>query len=210
MELATIEMPVKDAQRAFEEYRAAVRERHDSEDEAIMRGYRVLAKGQQVLNLPQTLKAGGIATIRVRKNWSSGEWIEVTVPRIAIARANRTTVWTFGVTEEGRCRMQTKRAPHSRNNFDVQRFPDGTFDPGTPDGVWSEPRIRAVVPNVPPRFRPRAGLGNFHVLFEAEWGLDPEPPVDPALLKHIGGDLYAVVAVWNLTELERAVLAGRG
>lgn len=24
-----------------------------------------------------------------------------------------------------------------------------------------------------------------------------------------GGDLYAVVAVWDLTELERAVLAGR-
>src|SRR5438046_3023240 len=36
------------------------------------------------------------------------------------------------------------------------------------------------------------------------------PPEDPALLKHIGGDLYAVVAVWNLTELERAVLSGRG
>jgi hypothetical protein len=36
------------------------------------------------------------------------------------------------------------------------------------------------------------------------------PPEDPALLKHIGGDLYAVLAVWNLTELERAVLSGRG
>lgn len=31
---------------------------------------------------------------------------------------------------------------------------------------------------------------------------------DPALLKHIGGDLWAVVAVWNLTDLEMAVLAG--
>lgn len=45
------------------------------------------------------------------------------------------------------------------------------------------------------------------MLFEAEWR--PEPPKDPALLRHIGGDLYSVVAVWDLTELERAVLAGR-
>lgn len=35
-----------------------------------------------------------------------------------------------------------------------------------------------------------------------------EAPVDPALLKHIGGDLYAVVATWDLTDLERAVLDG--
>lgn len=32
---------------------------------------------------------------------------------------------------------------------------------------------------------------------------------DPALLKHIGGDLYAVLATWDLTELERSVLGGR-
>lgn len=32
MELATIDMPVDAAQAAFEEYRAAVRERHDQED----------------------------------------------------------------------------------------------------------------------------------------------------------------------------------
>jgi hypothetical protein len=40
----------------------------------------------------------------------------------------------------------------------------------------------------------------------------PPAPVDPALLRHIGGDLYAVdlyavVVTWDLTEIERAVLA---
>jgi len=33
------------------------------------------------------------------------------------------------------------------------------------------------------------------------------PPRDPALIRHIRGDLWAVLAVWDLTELERAVLA---
>lgn len=209
MELATIEMPVEDAQQAFEEYRAAVHARHDEEDEQIMRGYKVLAKGQQVLNLPKTLAAGGVDGLRIRRRWIRNEFLDVTVPRLAVARANRTTVWTYGVQDDGRCTMQTKRNPHVNNRFDVMRCPAGTFDAGTGDEWMSEPRIRAVVPNIPPRLRPRTGLGNFHVLFEAEWGLDPEPPVDPALLKHIGGDLYAVIATWDLTDLERAVLAGR-
>lgn len=208
MDLATIDMPTDEAQRLFEEYRAAVRERHDEEDEQIMRGYKILAKGQQVIRLPKTLAAGGVEELTVRKRWGGGS-IDVTLPRLAVARANRTTVWTEGIGESGGCVLQTKRDPHVNNRFDVLRFDTGTFEPGTADEWSSSPRIRAVVPNIPPRLRPRAGLGNFHVLFEAEWGLDPEPPVDPALLRHIGGDLYAVIATWDLTEIERAVLAGR-
>jgi hypothetical protein len=209
MELATIDMPVEEAQSAFEEYRAAVRERHDAEDEAIMRGYRVLARGQQVLRLSHTIRAGGVEDKVFRGRWNSRNTVTVTLPRLAVARANRTEVWTRGVDERGACTMQTKRDPHVNNRVDVVRFADETFEAGTTDEWGSTPRIKAVVPNVPPRLRPRVGLGNFHVLFEAEWGLDPEPPVDPALLRHIGGDLYAVVATWDLTELERAVLSGR-
>ena len=29
------------------------------------------------------------------------------------------------------------------------------------------------------------------------------------LLRHLGGDAYAVLAMWDLTELERLVMAGR-
>jgi hypothetical protein len=32
--------------------------------------------------------------------------------------------------------------------------------------------------------------------------------VDPILLRPIGGDLYAVVAQWDLTEIERTIIAG--
>jgi hypothetical protein len=34
-------------------------------------------------------------------------------------------------------------------------------------------------------------------------------PEDPALIKHIRGDLWSVMAVWDLSELERLVLAQR-
>lgn len=78
---------------------------------------------------------------------------------------------------------------------------------------WDDPyngAFRAMVPHVPPGLRPRHSLDGYATLFEVEeWAKSPAPPRDPALLKHIGGDLYAVLATWDLTELERSVLGGR-
>jgi hypothetical protein len=62
------------------------------------------------------------------------------------------------------------------------------------------------VPPIPPRFRPEA-LDDYFTLFEAEW--QPMPPVDPILLKRIGQTMFVIVAQWNLTAVERAVLEGR-
>jgi hypothetical protein len=64
-----------------------------------------------------------------------------------------------------------------------------------------------MVPTVPPPLRPSRHLDDYYTLWDANWKL--VPPEDPALLQHVGGDLYAVVAVWDLTPLERAVLSNR-
>jgi hypothetical protein len=67
---------------------------------------------------------------------------------------------------------------------------------------------KAIVPLVPIHLRPKRGLANYHILFEAVW--EPLPPSDPMLLRRIGkGDLWLVVAAWDLTEIERAALAAR-
>jgi hypothetical protein len=67
-----------------------------------------------------------------------------------------------------------------------------------------------MVPHIPPGLRPAHHLRNYHILWEAEWHpVAPPAPRDPALLRRIAGDVFAVVAVWELTELERAVLGAR-
>jgi hypothetical protein len=65
----------------------------------------------------------------------------------------------------------------------------------------------AVVPLIPVHLRPRRGMANYHILWEAEW--TKRYPVDPFLLRRFGGDAWLVVAAWDLTDVERAVMAGR-
>jgi hypothetical protein len=70
-----------------------------------------------------------------------------------------------------------------------------------------EEQGKAQVPMIPPRHKPAGHLRAYRVLFEAVW--ERRPPVDPMLLRHVGGPFYVVVAQWDLSPLEQAVLRAR-
>lgn len=210
MELATIKMDRNVARRAFLDYRRAVRERHNDEDAQIMRGYRALAQGKQLIHLRDTIKAGGV-DVKTYRGGRGGE-IVFHVPRLAACRADAKMCYTNGITRRGEVVLTADRKLRElgHNNIkDRTNLPAGTFGEGTSDGWSWAPCLKAIVPNVPPPLRPAHSLSGYTILWEATWSIDPPPPGDPALLKHVGGELYAVVAVWDLTELEQAVLAGR-
>jgi hypothetical protein len=66
----------------------------------------------------------------------------------------------------------------------------------------------AQVPSVPLTLKPKRGLASYFILWEANW--EPEPARDPYLLRRLGrGDLWLVLAHWELTEVERAALSTR-
>lgn len=224
MELQTITMDRNEARQRFLEYRRALREaRHDelrAEDEQIMRAYREAAKGAQLIRLNDVLKAGGVQTTEVaetqwnadrRRTERTGRMLVAQLPKLAVARADVTEVFCRGIGMSGSVRFDYDRQwrpdHHTRHRFDVA---SGTFDvPALAAGRWPQEMV-AMAPTIPPALRPKHHLRNYHLLWEAEWKKPsrPAPPVDPALLQHVGGDLYAVLAVWDLTPLERAVLAG--
>ena len=64
----------------------------------------------------------------------------------------------------------------------------------------------AIVPIVPLHLRPKFNLSNYSILWEADWTAVPH---DPLLLRQLKGDLWIVLAAWDLTEVERAVLSQR-
>lgn len=69
----------------------------------------------------------------------------------------------------------------------------------------------ATIPRVPEGVVPedftRLDRDQALVAFEADWRAPEVRPSDPALLSPISGDLYRVVAVWDLTPMEAAAIS---
>jgi len=129
---------------------------------------------------------------------------------LAISRADETEI-RFDRWNDGSVQF----APRGRSGYEItandRRFvlPAGTL-PALESSVWTDARY-ATIPIIPPRFRPKYDLKGYHLLWEAVWHRTKtaRAPRDPALLKRIGGDLFAVLAIWDLTPLEMAVLEMR-
>lgn len=201
MNVHTLEMTTEQATEALRHYEDQVAQERTVEDQAIMAAYRAAARGLPVISLRETIRAGGF--FDAGNNGRAGR------PRLAIVRADATAVQvrsdgddivystfdTWGALGRNRGALvgaETVRVPRVLDT-EHRWFHSGT----------------TVVPLIPPQHRPRRNrIRGFHILWEVErW--DPTPPVDPALLRHIRGDLWSVVATWDLTPLERAVLAAR-
>lgn len=200
MNITTLELPAEEAAARLAEYEQVVAAERTAEDQAIAAGYRAAARGLPVIQLSTVMAAGG--------------WFPNGLPRLAVARADATEVhvevtnrWsdadTANVVFYDDARSRNRGALVGRHTVRVERIPGRT---SASPGGW---RGSTIVPLVPPRHRPRRNrIRGFHILFEVEaW--TPAPSRDPALLRHIRGDLWAVVATWDLTPLEMAVLSAR-
>jgi hypothetical protein len=195
MNVETIEMTPAAAREAFNNYQKAVRadrpgvrQAWKKEDEALMRGYKALMKGTRVLDIRRVMQLVGLRPDGY--------------PKLAICRSHlvkcRVQMYSNGVAEFDDDSWQ----PSKRNTVRLQ---EDTF----PRYNGYRKNATTLVPLVPPQLRPKHKIENYHTLWEVEeW--KPVPPRDPMLLRHLGGYLYAVLAVWDLTDLERAVLGTRG
>ncbi len=156
-----------------------------AEDELMLAMYRQIAAGRQVVNAFNLLTGGGVD--------------ELGRPRLFLARANwRRVVWRDTGQGAGKFRDFSKGF-WDRGKRHILELPHNTLPrkQTTTDDAWS------VVPSIPPLLRPRGRLDGYIILSEAAWQAVPK---DPALLRPIKWPLCAVLAVWDLTELERKVL----
>lgn len=187
MNVQTITMLRQQAQQAFREYREAFRKYGEKRDRALMHGYKALAKGKQVIDLAEVMKAAGIDANRR--------------PLLAVGRADATEIW-LRRSSDGSAAFWMDRWPTWRATRRCVSLPPGTFT-WNHQSPASLSEARATVPLIPARYRPANVLSNYHLLWEADW---EDVPRDPMLLRRLDGMLFAVLAVWDLTELERAVL----
>lgn len=197
MNLPQIAVPRHLARQHFLDYRRAVRTRAEKDDHTLMVGYRALARGKRVISGAEAIAQGGVGTDGL--------------PRLALVRADAERCFVR-YSAGGRVEFCANgRAFGQRVHRSLRRaFGPETLPRWTPpvERRWETLREgEARVPLVPPRFRPAHALSNYFVLWEATWSR--LAPKDPALLKDIGGGLYVVLAIWDLTPLEQAVLGVR-
>lgn len=199
MNLTTISISPDEAEQQLREYTTLPFEQRTIEDESIAMALRAAKRGHSIIVMSEVIRSGGFFDDDKR-------------PRLALARADAKNVRVF--RERGDVVYDTTGSTswNSINRGALVGDKSVRIRDVVPrdDRTWTGFKAgTTVVPTIPPRLRPKGKrLGIFHILWEVEkW--DPTPPVDPALVRHIRGDLWAVIATWDLSPLERAVLAAR-
>jgi hypothetical protein len=164
-----------------------------AEDKRVVAAYRALEEGRKMVSLSEAIARGDLGEKRM--------------PKLAVARADFTTVRVSSFAD-GSLRYFNK-ARRKKNTWRVE-FPalmGRAADRETPPRVGT-----ANLPYIPPTIRPQ-DPENYLCFWEAQWRVDdlprPRPTLvlDPALLEHVVGDLYVVVATWDLSPIEAAALS---
>lgn len=168
------------------DYRRAVQKRisseHRSQHKALAKAFGAVARGRTVIDVCASIEQAGAN--------AKGE------PAFAYTRADAR--WCY----------YRRAATHSHPSFSSIQWGSGRARGDLLMAVESKlpvvhRTLQAMVPAIPPNLRPAGDLGLYRIMWEADWHA---VPVDPLLLRPLGHGLAVVVAAWNLTELERAVL----
>lgn len=187
-----IKMEPEAARGAYLAYRNLKENQRTAEDEEIRRSYLELSRGRGVLNATDALEAAGLGP--------DGR------PRIAFCRADAR--WCWGMFCEDMVRFSTEQQQWSIGTHRPECKGSKMMECRVP-GLAHQRQAKTVVPIIPPAHRPAASLHRFWLMWEvAEDGWE-EVPIDPALLKRLNATTFAVLAVWDLTEVERMVLRSR-
>lgn len=180
MQVATIKEDKYKARDKYAEYRKAAKKFPRVKNyEVLRKTYRAISQGKHVIDLHESLRMAGLD--------AQGR------PKLAICRADYTRCWL--TRSDGKVRFSGAEWPRAAEMVQV---PDSVFG-----STLIRQRLRAIVPSIPPRFLPEETLDHFHILWEANW---EAVPVDPMLLRHLSGPFFTVLAAWDLTPLEQAVL----
>jgi len=142
-------------------------------------------------------------------------------PKLAICRADAKTCYLVKHDDGSAVFSCEAFNDNARNNtfngrvslIDVS-VPSGTFK--FPDFSWQsrEQFVQTSVPVIPTSILApiQDKLEAYHILWEVEeWvhSKTPRPPRDPILVSLVNNNIALVLATWDLTELERAVIRGR-
>ncbi len=200
MNAPTLELDEKQAKQLYNEYAEQIKERGDKAEKYLKdlkSTYYHLSQGRKVIDIFEVFKKSGLK--------------EDGTPNLAIARADLKKVYFQKEAMGAGCFTEKDRWYDSSDNV---RLPSGTF-PNWPlvgeTDAWEDTQIKdktiySKVPLVPAHIMPDGALDNYYILFEVvEWNAVPVA-ADPYLLKRINGNAFVVLAEWDITPIEQAIM----
>lgn len=200
MDVQKIVVDPNEVARLHRDYKSQVKFESDV-DQEIRRIYAELEKGKTIIMGAASIVAAGVK--------------EDGLPKLAMAKATSKVAFLhieghYGRPEIYADRMvrmsHTEGGAHGRTRHERMGWFQRAW-PGLRQTKYGDD-FRAPMPLIPVHLRPKVALDAYHVMWEAEWSRIV--PKDPYLLRRIGkSDMFLVVAHWDLTEIERAVLQSR-
>lgn len=209
MELETIVVPEEEAKEQVRLLKQLFKENASIAKNGIyrdlQRAYGHMKHGGKIIDIFQVLKATG--------QGEDGN------PKIAICRADAKKCY---LSKQGNGSAIFSHLPpdrwgrrQARKTYKEIQTPEGTYVWRNKEGIPARSRydikdeeVSTIAPIIPPQIlidSVKHNLKNYHILWEVEdWKV--EPPRDPLLLKMITLNLFAILATWDLTELERAII----
>jgi hypothetical protein len=206
MNVEVLALSKEKAKEEYEAWKQLVRESRVQYAKDFLSLYAHMKHGGKVVDVWEAMKTAGLN--------EDGD------PRLAIVRADSKHVRFVKSTEwEADKRLST--GVFLRYSNDQRRWREWKEDVKIPKGYFPEwkrdkngwierERIETLAPIIPARIMNALrshNLANYHILWELEkWNAVPK---DPILLKRVTSNMFLVLATWNLTKLERAVIRGR-
>lgn len=201
MNITTFSDTRKEALSKWREYRTAEKMSGDPIYKELKQVYNQIKTGRKVIDIFKAIKEGG-----VHQNYR---------PKLAIAKANNKQV---------RCRYDQNGdiiyCNKSRTGWPLAEdvilkdclpkipkefLPKASWNTSGHDTKFE---LQAPVPIIPPKHLPKVLTDDYYILWEVDqWKMIP--PTDPWLLRRITKTMFVVLAGWDLTELEKSVMAGR-
>ncbi len=165
-------------------------------DQRVVTALTAIEEGRALIDLNVVLNKGGT---------SQNTGYDSKLPALAVAPAFAKEV-SIRVWHDGEMRLRAKTRV-GRRGWQLTRQGSAVWARSTAISYSAV----ATVPTMPPEVRSVAKKDHL-VLWEATWRKlgtqEQRPPIDPALLEHVSGDLYVVLAAWELSPLEVAALGG--
>ena len=211
MEVEELTLPKERAEAEFNALRQALKQNAKLRKEQIYKDqhavYGHMRYGKKIIDIYESFQKAGLN--------KDGD------PKLAICRADAKQCYCHKFKDGSAVFADQRWITVPRKTFGDIKLPPATFKwiplkPEIPLDNWQNDikgnkNIQTLVPIIPAKIlvnEVNVLLKNYHILWEVEeW--KPVPPKDPILLKQLTPNLFGVLATWDLTPLERAIIRGR-